>query len=346
MFQRISRWFSLSRNVGDAVKQLPPMQEDFRRLQKRVDQLSAAVQELTEQVARSERRSEQARQTARLNESHRDLLEKADKHLDEARIVAHVQSAVAAAPLLLDPYPHIVVEQLLPENVYKLLLKAIPPSVFFSDRDPIKQNLRMPLEEGPELTQRVLNFLEDVIAKGVIRPAVLEKFHDPLQHHYDAIFGQEFRERAGAMPQSVSGGRVMLRRPGYHLSPHRDPKRALLTCLLYFARTNDIEEYGTQIYRVLDDRQPAYTHTYYPEDDGRTCELVKTVPYRPNTMLVFLNSSGAHGADIPTTAPAGIERYAYQFYVGPDGRALEGLINDLPPERRAMWQDQKRNAAR
>jgi hypothetical protein len=44
---------------------------------------------------------------------------------------------------------------------------------------------------------------------------------------------------------------------------------------------------------------------------------VETIPFRANTALVFLNAGGAHGADIPVTAPAMTERYAYQFYVRP-----------------------------
>jgi hypothetical protein len=318
---------------------------DLRRLQQQVNELQATVKTLSDEVARSARRTQQARTVSQLDTSQRQLLEKAEALLDEAGIVAHVRKAVAETRLETDPFPHVVVEKLLPTAMYKLLLKAIPPPVFFSDRDPIKQNLRMPLESGPALTVRVLNFLEEVIARQAIRPAVLDKFHDPLQRHYDTIFGPAFRARATSLPQSVSGGRVMLRRPGYHLSAHRDPKRALLTCLMYFARSSDIEQYGTQIYRVRDDGEAGYVHTYYPEEDGRACELVKMVPYRPNTMLVFLNSSGAHGADIPRDAPPDLERYSYQFYVGPDAPALEGLVNDLPPERRAMWQDKKRSAA-
>ena len=57
----------------------------------------------------------------------------------------------------------------------------------------------------------------------------------------------------------------------------------------------------------------------------------------PNTMLVFLNSGGAHGAAIPDDAPADLERYTYQFYLGPSPEALEALVRDLPPERQAMW---------
>jgi hypothetical protein len=40
----------------------------------------------------------------------------------------------------------------------------------------------------------------------------------------------------------------MPRRPGYHLEPHRDPKRSLLTCLLYLARPGDSDAQGTQLF--------------------------------------------------------------------------------------------------
>ena len=60
----------------------------------------------------------------------------------------------------------------------------------------------------------------------------------------------------------------MLRRPGYYLGPHRDPKRAMLTCLLYLAREGDSEAHGTQIFRVRDDGEASYKQTYYPEDEG------------------------------------------------------------------------------
>jgi len=50
---------------------------------------------------------------------------------------------------------------------------------------------------------------------------------------------------------------------------------------------------------------------------------------------------GAHGAQIPAGAPANLERYAFQFYIGPEGSDLERLVADLPPERRDMWRSRK-----
>ena len=231
--------------------------------------------------------------------------------LDERRIAEHVQRAVAAAPLLTDPYEHIVVEQLLPDDVYELLIRAIPPVEFFDNRDPIKQNLWFPMEFGPTFSATVWDYVDDVIARRVIRSAVLEKLQEPLQRHFATIFGPAFVERANSLPQSVSGGRLMLRRRGYHLGPHRDPKRAMLTCLLYLARTGDSEAYGTQICRVLDDEEAGYKQTYYPVEEGRSCEFVKVVPFRPNTMLASLNSRGAHGAVIPSEAPDRLQRCTF-----------------------------------
>ncbi len=131
----------------------------------------------------------------------------------------------------------------------------------------------------------------------------------------------------------------MLRRPGYLLGPHRDPKRSLLTCLMYLAKPGDDEAHGTRLYRVSDDSEAHYKQTYYPEREGHACELVKVVPFRPNSMLVFLNSNGAHGAGIPDDAPATTERYSYQFYVAPEQNALRALLKSLPRERRGMWKN-------
>ena len=327
----------LQKQLKTMQKQLDAGHQRVDGLRKQLDRAEAAIAALAEQSARADRIASQAKSILRLNEAHRDLLAQVDALLDEARIVAHVEQAIAAALLQTDPYPHIVVENLLPRDFYDLLRMAIPHPAFFGDLDPIKQNLKTPMEFGPELSIKVLGFLEEVIARRAIPPAVMRKFDDPLQRHYDVIFGPAFRDRARQMAQSVTGGRVMLRRPGYHLAPHRDPKRSMLTCLMYFAGAKDSDAYGTDIFRVVDDHEASYTQTYYPEQNGSRCELVKRVPFRPNTMLVFLNSTGAHGATIPDDAPATLERYSYQCYIGPSQGALAELIKDLPAERQAMW---------
>ncbi len=326
----------------EADEALKPVRKELRRLARQVEQLQAALAETAERAARGDRYASQLKLILELNERQRALVASLPAALDEEAVRAHVRKAVDAAPLQADPYEHIVVNDVLPRSFYDLLLAAIPPPVFFMDHDPIKQDLPLPLEFGTAFATATWNFMDDVVARRIIEPLVFEKFHQPLQAYYDTIFGPGFRDRANALPHLASGSRLMLRRPGYRLAPHRDPKRSLLTCLLYLARIGDDEAHGTQLFRVADDREASYKQTYYPEAEGGRCELVKVVPFRANSMLVFMNSRGAHGAVIPPDAPAALERYTYQFYLAPENAALGALIRELPSERRIMWQNKNR----
>ena len=143
-----------------------------------------------------------------MSPAHREALAGLPAALDEARIGAHVRQAIASATLLSSPCEHLVVPSVLPDDVYTLLLQAIPPEVFFDDRDPIKQNVVFPMTAGPALTTRVWNFMDAVIAGRLIREAVLERFHESLQRHFDVIFGEQFRQQASALPQLTDGGRA------------------------------------------------------------------------------------------------------------------------------------------
>jgi hypothetical protein len=326
----------------DVDQTLKPLRKEVRRLSNEVEQLERALRQTAERAARADRQAAQVRSILMSNAAEQEALSVVGRTLDEDRIAGHVRDAIAAAPILCDPFEHAVVERLLPDDVYRLLLQAIPPLPFFSDADRAKQDLPIPMELGPAYHTRIWGFVDAVLAQRIITPAVMARFHEPLQQYYDTIFSPGFREHANALPPSTSGGRLMLRRPGYHLSPHRDPKRSLLTCLVYLAKPGDDEAHGTRLYRVSNDREAHYKQTYYPEREGHACELVKVVPFRPNSMLVFLNSKGAHGAEIPESAAATTERCSYQFYVAPDNAALAALLKSLPSDRRDMWKNRNK----
>ena len=71
--------------------------------------------------------------------------------------------------------------------------------------------------------------------------------------------------------------------------------------------------------------------------DRSECELVKDVPALRNTAVVFLNSTGAHGASIPSNAPANVERFLYQVQFGVDEQTKERLIAGVTGTARSSW---------
>ena len=255
-------------------------------------------------------------------------------------IQAHVREVLAAAPMLTDPFPHLVLHPFLPPEAFDLLIEAIPPEDFFEGDNPRKRDLRkLDSSPLPLLSMAIWRSLAHDVIRPVLAPAQAERFRPFAREYLRASVGEEFVDEALALPLRPEGYRLMLRRPGFTLPPHLDPRDKFINSLLYLARAGDPEAYGTQLFRVHQENFAAsLANTYYPEDEGIRCELVKTVPYRGNLCLTFLNLGGAHGAVIPADAsPADLKRLAFQFYMRADRKELEALIGRFPAERQVAW---------
>ena len=310
----------------------------FFRTLARVDQLHDAQRQLSTTVEALRVQTEQLRTIQRLNVEWQDDLAQLDVMLDPVRISAHIRAAVNAAPLHSDPFPHVVVDKWLPPDVYAAIVRALPPAVFFADREESRQRLLVPFTYAPAYSQRVWKFVANKIVPDALSQALNEKFLDAIREYAGTICDGWVEHMDQRL--SDSDGRIILRRPGYVIQPHRDPKWAFVTGLVYLARDGDNEAYGTQLYSVRDDGEAPNDKPLYI--DEQRCELVKSVPFRPNTLLGFLNSRGAHGASIPEDAmPATLERYVYQFRLGPDASAMRRLLQLMPAERRKLWSGAK-----
>ena len=303
----------------------------FFRTLSRVDAIADKTRELSAAVDALRIQSEQLMTIQRVDWEKRFDLARLDRSLDEKGIAAHVDAAFEAAPLEVSPFPHLIVENWLPPDVYERIIEAMPASIFFaSDRD---EHWTVPSGIAPLYSRQIWAFVANTIVGNIV--------HDALNRKFKRVICEYVRSFCAALPADMdltlhpSDGRIMLRRPGYHLMPHRDPKWGFVTGIVYLARDGDSEAHGTQLYRVRDDSHAPTSRVYYVEPDN--CELVKDVPFRANSMLVFLNSEGAHGASIPGDQPKTLERYIYQFRLGPTSKAINRLISLMPPEQAAMW---------
>ncbi|MBI4263568.1 MAG: hypothetical protein HY657_04265 [Acidobacteria bacterium] len=296
-------------------------------------ELAAAVEALRVQT-------EQLVAIERLNAEQEEDVRKLDVLFgNRACISAHVRAAVESATLDRDPFPHIVVDRWLPDDVYQTMLRALPPAVFFVDRVPMaRHRLLVPFDFGPLYSRRVWRFIAQDIVEGTLGPALQDRFREP-PNAYIGTFCPRWLDEPDQRLR-VSDGRIMLRRPGYVIDTHRDPKWGFLTALIYLARDGDNEAYGTQLYRVRDDVEAQDEKPL--RLDPKRCELVKSAPFRPNTLLAFLNSTGAHGAAIPSgSTPPTLERYVYQVRMGPDSAGIRRMVSLMSSERSESWSGKK-----
>jgi hypothetical protein len=307
----------------------------FRTLS-RVDSIADRTRELTKAVETLRIQTDQLLTIQRVDWDKRFELARLDRWLNADRIRAHINAAFDRTPLELDPYPHIVIQKWLPDDVYERIIEAMPASVFFAHgRD---EHWAVPSGVAPLYSRQVWAFVANTIVGDLVHDALNRKFQDAICRYVRGFIP--------SLPPDVdltlhpSDGRIMLRRPGYNLAPHRDPKWGFVTGIVYLAREGDNEAHGTQIYRVRDDAEAPTSRVYYPEPEK--CELVKDVPFRANSMLAFLNSDGAHGASIPADAqPPTLERYIYQFRLGPTGKVIKRLTDLMPTEQAVMWAGDK-----
>lgn len=314
----------------------------FFRTLARVDELGDTTRQLATAIEKLQIRTEQLLTIHRLDVEQRTALDQLPRLLDVDRIGRHVSTAVDRSPLHLDPFPHVVVERWLPPDVYDSLIMGLPPAIFFADREQRRQRLMVPLPMAPAYALRVWRFMAEDIVGLILHRTLNDKFRGVVRD-YVRTFNPAVPEGTD-ITLSPSDGHILLRRPGYVIEPHRDPKWGFVTALVYLARKGDNEAYGTQLYRVSADAEAPDARPFYV--DRNRCQLVRSVPFRANTMLVFLNSTGAHGASIPADAePPSLERYVYQFRLGPDNQTIKRLLSQMPEDRRPLWAGSKSDRA-
>lgn len=178
--------------------------------------------------------------------------------LDSAGVRAHVQAVVDRTPLELDPYPHMVLDGLLPQTFYDALIGTMPPRGLFDDAVN-KDQLRGPPREAGVATYRIWKFLVTEIFEGQRQDALLTRFREPLTDYARRFWPSATLDE---LRLNGSDGRIILRQRGYVIPPHRDPKWAWLTFILYLARPGDPDTWGTQLYRVSDDAEAPDAQPY------------------------------------------------------------------------------------
>jgi len=309
----------LHKRLDRSDKRAERARELLEQNRAQIASLTAAVDKLQTLVARLQQASDAAGDRAALLtlarkrdlesiEAVSDLavqLERAAESID-----AHIERAVARAAVSLDPFPHVVIDELLPAEFFRTLLEELPPHAYWRSSGRSRDYWEVDSDVGPWRTELVWRFVDRRVVDGMLRPRLVQAFGGHLASYW--------RDGLGLDPACVryrtAESRLQLRRKGYQLRAHLDPPHAALTGLFYLARPGDDPRHGTTLYRASAPYPLRRQGIYYPEDHGITLESAATVPFRANTLLVWMTTRGAHGADLTgPDVPKSIERYTYQF---------------------------------
>src|SRR6476620_5723406 len=264
-----------------------------------------------------------------------DRLPAFQSRIDRGRVQAHVRAAVNAATRHRDPCPYLAIDDLLPDDLYDEMLSALPSPVFFKRHDKTREEMQVPFIFAPAFSRLVWDFFMTTVVEQTLVPALTEKFQPALDEFLATTWPSLGTWTESQLSLRVGNSRLLLRRPGYVIRPHRDPRWAFLTCLIYLQKRGADHIYGTQMYRLKHEREATHNSPFWV--DERECELVRDIPGGRNSALVFLNSTGVPGASIPPDAPADLERYVYQVQLSPDEATRRRLIDLLAGAKKSGW---------
>ncbi|HEY0383573.1 MAG TPA: hypothetical protein VGC72_15390 [Candidatus Elarobacter sp.] len=222
----------------------------------------------------------------------------------------HVDDAIAAAPVRVDPWEHIVAERVFAPDVYASIEEKFPRGAMYQRHPKVDEtqffgadHLRLEalLPRDAELLgaeQRALwvpiaehlrsaDFISGLIAR--FRPRLVARFGADL----DAPDFVERRLDAKFM--------FVLHEPGYSLGVHTDMPWKVLTAVFYVPERGDTNALGTALYVP---RDPGFACNGSRHYDPAGFQHVATVPYRPNTAFIFARGDRTfHGVE-PCTAEA------------------------------------------
>lgn len=189
-----------------------------------------------------------------------------------------------------DPFPHYFVEHVFPEDYYRELLQNLPSSDVYEN---LYEVTDLKLDHFRHRDQR------DMDQGWTDRlPTEQKIFWESFNQWFlSAELAQAVMKSFGweTWPAVSIESQFIRHRAGYFLGPHSDLYTKLVVLLLYLAPDDRAEHLGTSLYRPKQAGFSCPDSKHYPFEDFM---CVKTLPYRPNSLLAFVRSNiSFHGLE-------------------------------------------------
>ena len=223
----------------------------------------------------------------------------------------HSMERIAATPIALQPFAHIVVENIFPDAFYAELRRRLLPTAAYRQ---LAATGRVSKSYNPArhvlMSEDLDQAAPDPDSRKFWKNLFATYCDDAFTHLWLTRFESQIRERmkSGDVPFPRTDAAVDLRREmilmrggaGYYLPPHTDSPSKVVSVLFYLPEGDAHADAGTVLYTA---KNPDLSHPGGPYLDRAGFDPVKTLPFRRNTLVAFPKSSTCfHGVE-PVTNP-------------------------------------------
>ena len=232
-----------------------------------------------------------------------------------------VLDKVRREDVVASPFPHVVIENAWPEDLYRRLVATRPSFERIAWSGNVPSNTRFPYSARRILDDAEIDPIWPAFCRRHAGPDTFERVMELFGPHLDrwhpglAQWLAEGRSRRTGLLEAdgfercdvLTDARLeintpVLERPSSVRGPHLDVPNRLFTGLFYLRTGNDDTPGGElRLFRFRDGRPSHLTAYSIPEE---RVEAVRTIPYRANTLVLFANSPHAvHGVTPRNPSP-------------------------------------------
>ncbi len=264
-------------------------------------------------------------------------------------------SSIFDAKIIEEPFPHMVVPDVVNNDFYKQMLAIMPTEEAWKDVAGIGQpNLALRWGSASSFpTSVVMDWAKFSDVFLALDLALLNKFRPYLEIYLRALYTAKLTKGDEVTFEQLQLGSAVLceRTPSWWIEPHLHDLTQVVQSMLYmpYSGTEGIQN-GTILYRLKRSRKIP-SRMLFKEEDPRNgarraaltfeedeLEEAARLPYQPNTLVAWINTPQAIHAS-PVTKDR--RRYALSCCVMPDGLGSNKLSEvdlmewDLEPEIKA-----------
>ncbi len=248
-----------------------------------------------------------------------------------------IERKIDQAVLERSPFPHLIIENFFPDDVYTNILGYNPfarnrgqewlsadASSNVSSRTPyfarkqINFHANMAFEATAEASRFWSELKNCFLGDSWFEGLILKKYDD----YFRLRFG-DLVEAPGFLGYFRKELFLQRHEPGYYIGPHTDIPTRVFTCIFSFASCPGFEEYGTELLAHSDPLVRCWGNDHYAPDEF---VVKKVAPYKPNNFLLFFKTRHSFHSVKPITYEVPNQRYGmqFQFY-----EPRQGLFKDL-----------------
>jgi len=206
--------------------------------------------------------------------------------------ISHSIQRIGKTPLKTDPFPHLFIEQIFPDEFYQEILESLPDPSYYLPSQSNVQTWGFSLDDDniDRLPFGHMLFWKrfcHLLCSDAWMIAVLEKFQPHLKGSFQESIEKKHLYPIVQIDQS---------KPGYSIGPHTDHPAKVATFLFYLPSSQAQGHLGTALYRPKKGGFTCRGLHRYPFEDF---EKVGKAPFIANAAFGFLKTEDSfHGVEV------------------------------------------------